>query len=218
MEELDQEARSRGARGDEPGRSPSVTAVIPTHNRPELMRRALASVLAQEYDGELDVIIVFDRSEPDPTLADDDGPRRVRVLSNDRTPGLAGSRNTGVLAATGTLVAFLDDDDQWLPTKLAAQARAMAAEPGSEFCSTAMLVDYDGRETVRLAGTERVTLDDLVRSRMAMLHSSSFVMDRTALSTGSAWSTRRSRGACPRTGTSCCGPHGGGPWSTSTIP
>jgi glycosyltransferase involved in cell wall biosynthesis len=158
-------------------RSPTVSVVIPTHDRPVLLRRALESVLAQRYDGDLDVLVVFDRTEPDRSLEQDSAGRRVRVLANSRTPGLAGSRNTGVLAARGALVAFCDDDDVWLPGKLERQVRAMAADPDAEFCSTAMLVDYGGR----LTHTGAVDHARLVRSRMAMLHSSSFLIDRTAL-------------------------------------
>ncbi|WP_255279943.1 glycosyltransferase family 2 protein [Actinomadura madurae] len=64
---------------------PSVGVVLPTHNRPELLRRALESVLAQDYDGELRAVVVFDRAEPDASLAGD----RVEVIANTREPGLA---------------------------------------------------------------------------------------------------------------------------------
>jgi glycosyltransferase involved in cell wall biosynthesis len=160
---------------------PSVCVVIPTHNRPALVRRAIGSVLAQNYAGPLDVLVVFDRACPDTTLERDIGGRTVRVLANDRTPGLAGSRNTGILATTASLVAFCDDDDVWLPGKLEAQVAALQAEAGAEFVTTAMTVDYSGERSVRRAGRDRVDHASLVRSRMAMLHSSSFLADRVAL-------------------------------------
>jgi glycosyltransferase involved in cell wall biosynthesis len=163
--------------------APSVSVVIPTHDRPEEVRRAIASVLAQEYDGPLDVVVVFDRAEPDPTLVTD-GERPVRVLANDRRPGLAGSRNTGILAADGDLVAFCDDDDEWLAGKLNAQVAALREAPEAELVTTAMVVDYRGARTVRLAGSERIEHEAFVRSRMAMIHSSSFVFRRTALVDG----------------------------------
>ena len=47
---------------------PSVSVVIPTHARPELVRRAIQSVLDQDYDGPMEVFVVFDRTEPDRTL------------------------------------------------------------------------------------------------------------------------------------------------------
>jgi glycosyltransferase involved in cell wall biosynthesis len=160
---------------------PDVTAVIPTHNRPELMRRALASVLDQDYAGHIEIIVVFDKSEIDESVVEQRTNRVVRVAGNERTPGLAGARNTGILRASGSLVAFLDDDDAWVPTKLSAQVAALAAEPAAELCTTAMLIEYDDSESVRLAGRSHVDHVDLIRSRMSMLHSSSFVIRREAL-------------------------------------
>ncbi|MFI0351468.1 glycosyltransferase family 2 protein [Actinomadura sp. 9N407] len=157
--------------------SPSVGVVLPTHNRPELMRRALESVLAQEYDGDLRVVVVFDRAEPDRTLESD----RVQVITNTRSPGLAGARNSGILALDTDLVASCDDDDAWLPGKLAAQVAALEKEPDAVLCSSGILVDFDGRELPRLAGTERVTYEDLIRDRMMSVHSSTYVARREPL-------------------------------------
>ncbi len=164
--------------------TPPLGVVVATHNRPELVRRALSSILDQAYAGAIEVVVVFDRCEPDRSLARDDGRRRVRVVANARTPGLAGARNTGVLSLGTELVAFCDDDDVWLPGKVQAQVRALRDRPEADFVTTAMRVDCAGRSTVRCAGTGTVTLDQLVRSRMAMLHSSSFLFRRRAMLEG----------------------------------
>jgi glycosyltransferase involved in cell wall biosynthesis len=156
---------------------PSVGVVLPTRNRPEQLRAALAAVLAQDYPGELRAIIVHDRSEPDQSLAG----AAVQVVRNSRTPGLAGARNTGVLALATELVAFCDDDDQWLPGKLRSQVEALAARPEAEFASCGIIVEYAGHSSPRLAGRDEVTHQDLLRSRMAMVHSSTFVARRAAL-------------------------------------
>lgn len=163
---------------------PAVGVVLATHNRPELMRLSLASILSQHYEGDIEVVVVFDRSEPDHTLESQDPRRRVRVTTNTREPGLAGARNTGILALDTELVAFCDDDDTWLPGKLDAQTDALARHPDAVFCSTAMRVTWDGTETDRLAGTDRVTLEQLAVSRMAMLHSSSFLFRRASMLDG----------------------------------
>lgn len=159
---------------------PSVGVVVPTHDRPELVRRALDAIAAQSYDGEVQVVVVHDRSAPDTALVRD-GARPVRVLSNTRSPGLAGARNTGILALDTDLVAFCDDDDHWLPTKLAAQVERMQAPDHPEMVTCAISVDYDGRRRDRRAGSTLVTQRQLTRSIMAMLHSSSMLFDRTAL-------------------------------------
>lgn len=160
---------------------PSVGVVLPTHDRPAARRAALASVLAQEYPGEIQVVVVHDRCEPDRSLAD---PDRVRIVANTRTPGLAGARNTGILMLGTELVAFCDDDDEWQPGKLLAQVRAMRERPGAEFASCGIVVDYQGRLSPRLAGRDQVTYADLLGSRMVMVHSSTYVARREALISG----------------------------------
>ena len=162
----------------------SISVLVPTHNRPELVRRALQSVLEQDYRGTLDVLVVFDGVEPDLSLEHTSAGRSVKVLANERTPGLAGSRNTGILAATSSLIAFCDDDDLWLPEKLTTQVAALEAVPGAEFVTTAMTVDFRGERSVRRAGRDTVDHAAFLRSRMAMLHSSSFLIEREALLNG----------------------------------
>jgi glycosyltransferase involved in cell wall biosynthesis len=157
---------------------PSVGVVMPTHNRPELLRKAMASVLAQDYPGELRVLVVFDRNEPDESLRDGS---RVEVTANSRTPGLAGARNTGIEAMATDLIAFCDDDDEWLPGKLAAQVEALRTHPDAVLASCGIAVDYDGTTTDRLAGADQVTHAELVRSRMVMVHSSTYLARRAAL-------------------------------------
>lgn len=174
---LDTPAPSQAADGG----WPSVSVVLPTYQRPEPLRAALDSVLQQDYPGRLEVLVVFDHTPPDLTLEQLGSPRQVRVLTNARQRGLAGNRNTGILAAESDLIAFLDDDDTWLPGKLTRQVSALLAEPTAQFATTAMLVDYEGGLHERRAGADRVQHRDLLRSRMAMLHSSSFLVWRTAL-------------------------------------
>ena len=152
---------------------PSVGVVIPTRNRPELVRKAIAGVREQRYPGALKIVLVYDQTEPDYLLAEAESPA-VLVLTNWRTSGLAGARNTGILALDTDLVAFCDDDDRWLPDKLRRQVAALLAEPDAEFATCAIEVEFQEKVTPRLAGRSRVTVDELARSRMAMLHSSSF--------------------------------------------
>jgi glycosyltransferase involved in cell wall biosynthesis len=109
-----------------------VGVVIPTHDRPGPLRTALDAVLAQDYPGQLRVIVVYDRAEP--VLKPNDS---MAVLVNDRTPGLAGARNTGIVKLDTDLVAFCDDD-VWQPGKLRKQVWALQARPGAEFASYAL--------------------------------------------------------------------------------
>ncbi|OLT16605.1 glycosyl transferase [Serinicoccus sp. CUA-874] len=159
---------------------PSVTAVVPAHARPEELRRVIRAIRDQDYDGALDVVVVFDRAEPDLSLVEE-GERPVRVLENTRTPGLAGARNTGVLAAEGELVAFCDDDDYWLAHKLDRQVTLVELDPAAVMVSSGIFIDNHGRSTPRTTSTPYATHAMLRRSRLSMLHSSTFVFRRQAL-------------------------------------
>jgi glycosyltransferase involved in cell wall biosynthesis len=103
------------------------------------------------------------------------------VLSNWRTPGLAGTRNTGVLGLDTDLVAFCDDDDEWVSDKITAQVEALLARPEAEFVTCAIEVEHAGGVTRRLAEQDTVRVGDLVAARLEMLRSSTFLIRRTAL-------------------------------------
>jgi glycosyltransferase involved in cell wall biosynthesis len=160
---------------------PPVTAVVPTHRRPELLKQAVQSVVDQDYPGHIEIIVVFDACAPELPVVETGSSRTIRALVNERVRGLAGARNSGILAATHNFVAFLDDDDAWLPGKLSAQMPLFERHPDVRLVGSAMRVD-DGRQTRdRLVPSEVVTRADLVRDRLAGLHSSSFVFRRDAL-------------------------------------
>lgn len=161
---------------------PSVGVVVPTHDRPAMLRETLRAILEQDVPIGLDVVVVFDRSAPDHSLTElSTAERRVRVLTNTRTPGLAGNRNTGILALQTEWVAFCDDDDVWARGKLRAQLERVRRHPTADVITTGIRVVYRGSESDRLAGLDEVHHDDLLRSRMAMLHSSTLLLRRSAL-------------------------------------
>lgn len=108
---------------------PLVSAIIPTYKRPHLVTQAVHSILTQTPA--LEVIVVVDG--PDAATLDSlhsirDARLRVHVLPHNG--GLSNARNTGVELANGRWVAFLDDDDTWLPRKLELQlAVAQCSHP-----------------------------------------------------------------------------------------
>lgn len=89
-----------------------ITVVITTHDRPELLREAIASVEAQHFD-EWDVIVVDDGSCPAATLEPlhENLTGRIRLLRNEVAQGPSEARNTGMRTAAGETIFFLDDDD-----------------------------------------------------------------------------------------------------------
>ncbi len=111
---------------------PLLSAVIPTHDRPQQLRAAVASVLAQTTPP-YEVIIVDDGSTPkvDARIFNDVSVP-VRVIRNHEAQGVASARNAGVEVATGDFVAFLDDDDSWVPGKLEFAAGCLAKHPDAD--------------------------------------------------------------------------------------
>lgn len=107
---------------------PRVSVILPTYQRAHLVGRALQSVLAQSYP-DLEVIVVDDGSSDGTrdVIARFTDPRVHYIFQENR--GLAGARNTGVRAARGVYIAFLDDDDEYLPDKLAQQVPVLDAHP-----------------------------------------------------------------------------------------
>ncbi|MCZ3387311.1 MAG: glycosyltransferase family 2 protein [Actinomycetia bacterium] len=169
---------------------PDVDVIVATRDRPELLRSAISSILASRYPGSIRVMVVYDQSAPVVALQDDVGlgvdadRRAVTVLTNGRTPGLAGARNSGLLAAEAELVAFCDDDDSWLPDKLDAQIAALHQTPTAEFICCGIEVEYDGDTHPRVLAQTSVNLTDLIRDRLPELHPSTFLMKRKAVIDG----------------------------------
>lgn len=111
---------------------PLVSIVIPTYNSTNTISYAIESVLSQSYNN-FELIIVDDGSDPPeqsylqsliPYL-----PPNTQLILLDLNQGVSNARNTGIRAASGSYIAFLDSDDQWLPTKLEKQVDLFTSLP-----------------------------------------------------------------------------------------
>ena len=114
---------------------PPVSVIIPAFNRAQTIGRALRSVLAQDFT-DFEIIVVDDASRDGlraalATVSD----RRLTVLSHAENRGAAAARNTGIKAASGQYVAFLDSDDEWSPAKLRTQLAVLKAAQSSALLS-----------------------------------------------------------------------------------
>ncbi len=120
-----------------------ISVIIPTHNRVDLLPRALDSVLAQTLPPR--EIILVDDGSTDPTgdLMKRNYPA-VRCL-RQACRGVSAARNLGISAARGEWIALLDSDDAWLPGKLQAQQEALATHPGYRLCHTEEIWIRNGR-------------------------------------------------------------------------
>jgi GT2 family glycosyltransferase len=160
---------------------PGVSVVIATRGRPEMLRDAVRAVMAQDYAGAIETVVVYDQVEIDP-LADLQVPagRTLRTVENSRVAGLAGGRNTGIHEAAHELVAFCDDDDEWMPLKLSRQIELWHQHPNASLIATGMRVQTTGKSHVRLPPA-RVEFADLIVSRITEMHPSSFLLRRSRL-------------------------------------
>ena len=123
---------------------PRVSAIVVTHNRVGELPGAIRSVLEQTY-ADIELIVVNDASEDGTKEYLDrlDADGRARVVNLETSGGAAGARNLGVSVSTGELIAFLDDDDRWHPTKIAEQVPLFDASDGvgAVYCAQRMVFD-----------------------------------------------------------------------------
>ena len=112
--------------------NPVISVVIPTRGRPQLVRRAVNSARAQT-ERNIEIIVVIDGPDPD-TCAELAGIADSRLVSVplEQSVGGAEARNIGARMARGRWIALLDDDDEWLPDKLAAQLQGAEAHSDGE--------------------------------------------------------------------------------------
>lgn len=157
---------------------PSVSVVIPTRNRPQLLLRAVRAVIEQEYPGHVECVVVFDQSAPQQLDVSLPANRTLHCIANVRTPGLPGARNSGAFASHGDLLAFCDDDDEWLREKLRRQVKMLDEAPDAVVVSSGIVVRTHGRDVVRIPDRREITFRDLLRSRWVEVHPSNIMLRR----------------------------------------
>ncbi len=123
---------------------PAVSVVIPAYNAAWCVRKAIDSVLAQDFR-DFEVIVVNDGSTDDTAAVLAGYGDAIRVIDQPNG-GMSSARNAGIRAARGEFIAFLDADDWWLPGKLGRQVELLRGRPDLGFCSCAARVeDLEGR-------------------------------------------------------------------------
>jgi hypothetical protein len=161
---------------------PPVTVIMPTRNRPELVRESIAAVVGQDYPGRIDCIVVHDQEPPDEDLARMGTERRtVRAVANSHTPGLPGARNTGLDLARDEFIASCDDDDTWHTAKLRLQIERLLGEPDLLVVGAGIRLMLPAGKIHEWPGrAEEISYQMLLRNRVKELHSSTLVMRREA--------------------------------------
>lgn len=160
---------------------PAASVVIPTFGRAHLVTRAVHSALTQTLT-DIEVIVVVDGDDPATmaALAEIADPRlRITVLPGKS--GAGGARNAGVRHATAPWVAFLDDDDEWMPEKL---ERVLAAAPDERCVLTSLIRVISARgervnPAVPYAGP--MPIDEWLFDRHSWLRGSEAMIQTSAL-------------------------------------
>jgi len=159
-------------------RKPLVSAIITTHNRATLLPTALDSVYAQKGAGkqfDLEVIVADDActdSTPDIMQQSYPSARYIRLAKNR---GVSGARNFGLAASQGRFVAFLDDDDVWLPHKLQAQLPVLERHPEVGAVYSQVYYSYPNRVAKKYPELSRArsgwVFESLLMGNFMTLHS-----------------------------------------------
>lgn len=159
---------------DAKNNGPLVSVVIPTFNRPVEVGEAVATVLSQGV--ECEVLVVDDGSTPPTSPVGSLADPSVKILRSDVSTGPTLARSRGIEAASGQFIAFLDDDDVWLPGKLRRCLEVAAENPGAKV--VAHRTGFDLR--MATSGNGRVHIEDqLLRlyGRNATPHLDSILVD-----------------------------------------
>ena len=157
---------------------PRVTVVIPTYNRRDLVREAIASVTAQSYP-DVEVIVVDDGSNDGTAEVVQQFAGVQYVYQSNR--GVSAARNGGVALARGELIAFLDSDDLWQPHKLTHQVALFDQHSDAEMCHTDEIWIRNGMRVNPHHKHRKAGGDIFARSLELCLVSPSSVMMRRAL-------------------------------------
>jgi glycosyltransferase involved in cell wall biosynthesis len=143
-----------------------VSAIITTHNRADLLPRAIDSVLRQTYVN-LEIIVVDDGSRDETGTVVQNYQRRddrIRYLRLEKSRGACAARNYGIGEAKGQFVAGLDDDDEWLPKRVEVLMNSWRDEY-AYVCSPNCII-YRGRKVFLKRKRSLITLDAMLYSNI----------------------------------------------------
>lgn len=150
----------------------SLSIIIPTYNREKLLPRAIESVLSQDYEGDIEIVISDDGST-DQTLAIalsyGDQVKLVRKPADCKTQGPSSTRNRGIAAATNPYILFLDSDDYFFPGHLKKMVTAIERNPafGYVFCRILEINETTTPPTFSLWSKELITEREIINLNIA---------------------------------------------------
>ncbi len=124
--------------------TPLVSVIIPTYNRAWALKKAIDSVLEQNYKN-FELIVVDDGSTDDTEALVTEYAKSVKFVQQPNL-GVSAARNKGISISSGALISFLDSDDYWEPEKLSAQVEFFNANPDTLICQTEEIWIRNGKK------------------------------------------------------------------------
>lgn len=141
---------------------PRVSVIIPAYNPGPYLALAIDSVVGQTFS-DWEIIVVDDGSPEDLSYVTEHYPSVTLIQQNNQ--GQSAARNTGIRRAAGEYVAFLDQDDLWLPRKVERQVALMDSHPRMGFCHTQFdIIDAGGAKICDGFGRHQTYADMLTGS------------------------------------------------------
>jgi len=161
-----------------------VSVIIPTYNRPKELMKSIKTVLDQSYKGEIEIIIIDDSKESQQKIINEKFSktpenRTIKYIHKAKKEGSPLARNIGIKEAKGDYIAFLDDDDEWLPEKTDKQVEIM-----DKYKDVGLVVCYSldkrfGRERISKP-TDEISHKNILKA-FNLSSSSSYLVKKEAI-------------------------------------
>jgi glycosyltransferase involved in cell wall biosynthesis len=178
-----------------------ISIIIPTYNRYQYLSDTIESVISQDYEGELEIIISDDGSTDETLEVAASFGDKVKILRkhNSSIQGAAGARNRGILVASMPLVCFLDSDDFYLAGHLRKIAQLFEDDEsiGFAFCRILEVRQIGGKTLYRPWTHKKIFVNDIknpVVSRSNVVHTNSFMFKREVFNKVGYFNTDYSHG------------------------
>ena len=168
-----------------------ISIIIPTYNRKEFIKECIQSVLNQDYNGNLEIIICDDGSTDDTLPIARSFGDKVKIIEKPKdclTQGVSGTRNRGIKASTQPYICFLDSDDFFLPHHLDKIVKALERKPDKSFAFCRIL-DVQEENKIKLfrpwtlLHVFKNDIKNLVVSRSLIAHTNGFLFKREVFET-----------------------------------
>lgn len=173
---------------------PEISVIITTYRRPRELTRAIHSARSQTRSC-IEILVVNDDKDSASEIIDIIGSfndPRIKYADNERTKGGNGARNTGILKAQGHYIHFLDDDDQFLPTRLE-EIYVFLEENRLQACFTDFILDVNGRDYKMKAIRCPVTLENYLSDKIIWGSSSNLCLEKDLIDRIGFWNEQLKR-------------------------